>query len=375
MPIVVIGSVIELIKVKFFWFWVWWCLIFSLVKILTWIKQPKKIDQLIIMSIIFWVVWVAVTVFWGGGWQKGFWGNPYRLDGWFTMVHLFIFCWLLIVFSAKERWNYWVKMISWGSIFVSMWNLVLGIAKYILKMNQVAWVDGGLGAGFGQPVFLGGYLLVTLPIIYFYLKRSNLVRFQKILLLGMVILAILLTKSVICILGLGLFFAWYLYEKGGKRMSAIFYIFLLFLTIGLTSGGIIFWEKQRSDFVAESRTRIWTKGILAMKERLWFGWGWTNFDLAFENIKWPIRFERDIYADKAHSHFLEIGTTTGLVGLGLYVSMIILAIRGLIKNNSAIARVFLGVLFLYLWQTQTNVISIAEEMIFWMVMAYAASNS
>jgi O-antigen ligase len=135
------------------------------------------------------------------------------------------------------------------------------------------------------------------------------------------------------------------------------------------------YESWKTEYIAESRTRIWVKGILAAKERLWLGYGWANFDLAFDSIIWPIEYEGDVYVDKAHSHFLEIGVGGGLIGLLLYFFIIWQMIVNLFRKKGDLSEMFLGGLFLFIWQTQLNVISIASEVVFWVMLAYSASNS
>lgn len=103
------------------------------------------------------------------------------------------------------------------------------------------------------------------------------------------------------------------------------------------------------------------------------GYGWANVDYAFEEIEWPLSTTDDIYLDKAHSEILETLVTTGVVGLVIYLVIVVFLLKKSIKNmiqskNGVWEFTILSVLILYLFHSQTNIISIAEQMFFWFVV-------
>ena len=111
------------------------------------------------------------------------------------------------------------------------------------------------------------------------------------------------------------------------------------------------------------------KLIRGWKMRAWTGWGVANVDYAFESIDWPICYQHDVYVDKAHSVLLEVLVTTGLVGLILYMLMVSgvgVGLRGV--EGKGFQWILSVVLLLYVIHSQTNVIPINEEVLFWVVL-------
>ena len=135
----------------------------------------------------------------------------------------------------------------------------------------------------------------------------------------------------------------------------------------------IFWYKQNNVFTFESRERIIVRGILAFKEKPITGWGLSNFGNAFNAIDWPMKYDNDITADKAHSTFLETLVTSGVVGFLIYIAILtrlFLKINNVPKINKYLFLIFL----LYLFHAQTTIISISEEIFFWLLLGISANS-
>ncbi len=139
-------------------------------------------------------------------------------------------------------------------------------------------------------------------------------------------------------------------------------------------GTFYFWQTVWSQpywnrpFVTESRERIIRSILNGAWQRPLTGWGWANVDYVFNANPWPMKFQSDIYLDKAHSTILEIFAATGIIGLSLYLLIIA---RGIwLSRRTA---VFLP-LVLYLLYSQTNATSIATEVIFWLTLGISSSS-
>jgi O-antigen ligase len=122
-----------------------------------------------------------------------------------------------------------------------------------------------------------------------------------------------------------------------------------------------------SGYSYESRERIFRLAIESIKSKPVFGWGLTNVDYATEAFDWPVTVYNDVHIDKAHSNLLEIFVTTGITG-----GIIYLLILKKVWNNLS-EKTLKTVFVLYLIHSQTNVISIAEEVIFWLIVGVAIS--
>lgn len=340
--------------------------------------QPNK--KLISSVIIFFIVMISASVL-GIDWQKSLWGNYYREDGLLTYLHLVS----LFIFLSLYWKNSWKKAVLYviclGSFLSSLWSTYLGFRLFVLKDATTHNWQGTIGGFFNQPNFLAGYLLVTLPfLIYFYEK--SLLKKDKILWLGAIslqIIAIILTYSWAGVMGI--FIILIINNLLFSQNKLKKYLSLIILVVILT--GIIFtyFSYREKSFVAESRSRIYTKVFLGALKRPFLGWGWANVDYAFQEVAWPIEFDHDIYVDKAHSMILEVFATTGIVGLIIYLLMIFYLLKTIwsrIKKDSndwLWWKTLLMVVIIYLFHSQTNVISIAEETLFWITLGITASYS
>lgn len=339
-------------------------------------KEVKEKTSRLVYLILIFVLVAVVSSLLGTDLAKSFWGNYYRGDGLLTLIHLIgLFCFLLL-FWEKSWEGPLVATLAGGSIFLSLLVLVIGLKVWLFGIfGWGVWsLKKEIGATFGQPNFLAGYLLVTLPFVWGWFKEKR--RAVGIVGAGTagVISAILLTQSRAGLLGVFLFFLFLLLSKGKKKL------FLLVLIAAVGIIGVIWGIRKTGEgrgevMVAESRSRIFTKGVLALGQRPAIGWGWANFDYAFEAINWPIKFEKDVYVDKAHSHLLEVLVTTGFLGLLSYLGIIAAALKLLYKNRSRVFYRTVGLSFLlFLFHSQTNVVSISEEMIFWLILGILAAS-
>ena len=93
-------------------------------------------------------------------------------------------------------------------------------------------------------------------------------------------------------------------------------------------------------------------------------------------------YQHDIYLDKAHSSILEVFATTGIIGLSIYLCIIIYVLRRLFllafqtdRSQQLWYKTILLVFLLFLFHSQTNVISIAEELYFWFVIGVLANEN
>lgn len=306
-------------------------------------------------------------------------GNYYRIDGLITYIHLFLLSFITASVWNREKMSYFCRVIAIGSILTSSLALLsLPIHIFISKTAGEVMLST-----FGQPNYLAGYLIITLPFV-FYLFQKSRVRSEKIYYsAGFVIqiLTIILTKSWGGILGLILFLAITV------SLSSTIPLYLKKIVIGsgilgmflIVSVYIYFISQTPPAVLAESRERIFVKAILSYTKKPITGWGIANFDHAFESVEWPIHYSADIYVDKAHSTLLENLVTGGIVGLGAFIFFLYTVSRRMVQHfftpDRGIFLPLLLVLVLYIFHSQTNVISIAEEIFFWIVIGVAGVKS
>lgn len=312
---------------------------------------------------------------------RSLWGNYWRLDGIVTLLHVFALC-LVLLLLWQDGWRRPLTYaIGMGSAATSILSVLFGFALYIVRLGGIPQWQGAIGVTFGQPVFLAGYLLVTLPVLL-YLQQTAHGRNERFFWLVCMILqcfAIVLTRSIAGIALLLLYTAALpVYEKyhAGRYRKLFFFATTFVILISL---GFLLWQQMQvpASRLAEGRQRIFMKGILGFVKRPVLGWGWANFDSAFRSVDWPYKFDIDVYVDKAHSQLLEVLVTTGIAGFLAYTVFLWSVVSRLVHRYTKAeigeqkqwALMLLSIFFLYLIHSQTNITSIAEEVIFWTVVS------
>jgi O-antigen ligase len=350
----------EVPKVWFFQRWVEVLAFSGIWKIYVERFEPEKVKDKsrLILGVVSFLAIALVASLFGANVFKSVFGNYYRIDGLITLLHLAGLFFFLNLFWEKSWEKLVIRTIALGSIVVSFWRLFYGLAD-------------GFFPPFGQPNFLAGYLLITLPFTALLLQEKG--RLRKLGFIGLAgqVGAILLTGSRAGALGILVLGGWSLWG----RVKTIGKIAILgVLGTGLFLAGLFWFPEKKvinnNTFFPESRTRIIVKGLLAFSQRPIFGWGWANFDAAFATFDWPIKLNNDIYVDKAHGNFLEVLVATGIVGFLVYLFLIYQLFRTLLtkRDQSSWAKVILTSFLLYLFHSQTNIISINEELIFWLIL-------
>lgn len=315
--------------------------------------QRRKLDDVLIKSVLLFVVLVVVASFLGKDIFKSFKGNYYRDDGIFTLLHLAGLSFFLSLFWDK----------TWEKGFVMVLALSC-VSNAIISL----YLPRGT---FGHSGFLAGYIATTLPFVLFQLtKQDNLLR--KLLwsiAVCLCILVVVLAGALGGFLGIGvLLIGALLYKANFSRLHIFFILGICATLIGLT----LFMYKATSPFTFESRQRIITRGILAFTARPIAGWGWANFDHAFESVNWPMHYDHDVYIDKAHGLLLEILVTTGVMGLFSYMLVVGRVLYKFIRDKK-LPYIFFLAFLIFIAHSQTNVISISEELVFWVIVGIVMS--
>jgi len=341
--------------------------------------------------------WIAITAVLGENPTQSVWGNYYRQDGLLTLAHLAMWA-VMIGLWWRETWCQWLwLLIALGGIALSLGLVLMHGWQWALPLG--GWPEGIihssllLTGGFGHPAYLAGFLVLTLPFIWFLpnlLARSG--KFEngyerrrrgwlRGVGLAIAAAAIILTQSTGATLALVIFFGMTLLASFRRRALRIEIIGLIGVTVFVTSTWI--YVSQLDSY--EGRPRIFHNLWSASQQRPIIGWGWANIDSAFKNAEWPYPVRFDVYLDKAHSHMLEILVATGWPGLIIYLAFIssLLFItfskyRKITLKKRTTNQYYLAILMclvLYIFHSQTNVISIMEEIIFWFCVGLIISST
>ncbi len=357
----------EIPKVNFINRWIELLSIFAILLIpKTLIKE--RFDKKILYFTGLFILISLLSSITGSNFSKSLVGNYYRNDGLLTLFHLVIFMLLTAILLNKVWIEKSIGAITLSAIALSFTSILSASALYLFNLKTLYLPDwqGAIGMNFGNPNFLAGFLLVTLPFNYYFsIKNKNLP--GKVFFAAQII-AIFLTRAWSGVLGIIIFMLGIFIIKKNKKM-----IYLLITLILVLGGYLIFYNNllvkpSAGTFIGESRQRIFMKGLIAFTKKPILGYGVSNFDYAFQNAQWPIKINNDVYVDKAHSILLEVLTTTGIVGLTVYLLLIGNVFNNIKNSQSPIAKYLLLSFLLFIFHSQTNIISVSEELVFWFLV-------
>lgn len=332
------------------------------------IKTTNRVDFKLYRLVFLFLGIQFVSAIIGSDFKRSFWGNIFRGDGLITYIHLI--CFSLITSNILNK-----KMIYDATGIISLSSFLLAILYLAQSLAINLWgnfIPNWYGKPlypFGNPVFASGYFISSIPFIFHYF-RKNSIKKALIIFTLILILIILETDGAIITLLFASFVSFLL--RIHNKITKIFIIFAG--TIAFLAGSIIFinryinYKTSKLGFLPEGRERILVKAFLAFQEKPIIGWGWANFDRAFNAYKWPYPILHDVYVDKAHSIMVEVLVTTGAIGFITYISLNFY----LILRSSTQKFLFLFLL-IYLLHSQTNIISISEEYLYWFVVGIIGS--
>ncbi len=276
-----------------------------------------------------------------------FWGNIYKNMGLFSLIHFVIFFFLLFVFLKQEKdWQKFLKLTAIVALLVSLFAIfqaLSGVPRPPSTLNN--------------PDFLSPYLVLVIPIfVALFFSSSKIFGFAA----GTALIALFLTQTRSAYLGIFVSLLVFLFlfpfkKKGIKRNIFLIFLtgFVLFSLFFFTSSGqklinnnssfnqrFLNLEHLKSSFIP--RWQAQQSGWEGLTTRPLLGYGPENFFIPFDSfyqgtldqtgsLSQPGSLD-ETWFDKAHNFIFDIGATTGLFGLLIYISIFLSAIYLLFKR-------------------------------------------
>ncbi|MEZ4195117.1 MAG: O-antigen ligase family protein [Candidatus Paceibacterota bacterium] len=272
--------------------------------------------------------------------QTSFWSNFERMDGYVTLVHVFLYVVVLgSLLTTKKHWN----------IFL---NTTLGVAFVVAMYGLSGQTAPGarIESFLGNSAYLAIYMFFHIYIAFwlFVEHRSALLRTVYGLLAFMFIYTLIETGTRGTTLGLisgTIVMVGYIGLFGSRfpefRKYAIGAFVLLLVAVGS------FYSARDSDFIQSSpnlarianidlgkdlevRGTIWGMAWSGVKERPLLGWGQSNFNYIFNEQYDPFLYGQEQWFDRVHNIFLDWLVTGGFLGLIAYLSIFVACVYYLI---------------------------------------------
>ena len=298
---------------------------------------------------------------------KSFWSNFERMEGYVTLVHVFLYA--LVMGSSIRTEKLWNALFN-TTLAVALIVVVyaLGQLGNVLQISQgTSWrVDGTLG----NSTYMAVYMLFHIFIAGLMLVRTR-ISWMRYVYGGLVVLFVFIlvqTGTRGAVLGLAggtLLSAGYiaLFAHGHALIRKVAIGVLLFviiatgLLIGFRETSFI-QDDPRLARVANisldagsTRFAIWSLAFEGFKERPILGWGQENFSYVFNTYYTAELYGQEPWFDRVHNVVLDWLVAGGILGFLFYVGIFVAAVAYLIvlpiirKDTSPFTPVERGILF------------------------------
>lgn len=327
------------------------------------------------------LVWMIFTAILGLSVWQSFLGSYFRWQGIITWICYF---WLFLISGKLLEDNHLKKQACLAILISSVVAALIAILQFILlwflgDTSQLLY-SGRVISTFGQPNFLGAFLVMSLPFTWYLFKQvTGLTKIFVTLGFIITILGILSTFSRSAYVGfilLALIWGIYHYRL---LLAVITFLIVLFALLANLFPKLVYQEWYRfqvdttSKWTAENRLVIVQKSIKLIDQKPLTGYGLENFSLAFPSVITTKDLGlKDIVVDSSHNLFLDLVVQLGLVGLILFLTLISSTIIAGIKHlksasleNRDFTKTAICAVFAFLIIHQFSPVSIVPAVLFW----------
>jgi len=274
---------------------------------------------------------------------QSFWSNFERMDGYVTLVHLFLFVIVAgSVLTTMKLWTYFFHT----TLIVALLVAFHGLGQYF---GVIAGPDSSrirIDSRLGNAAYMAVYMLFHIFIAFWLLVRSKVRLHQVLYILAAAVMAIallytgtrgtfigLVGGTAVAIGYIAIFGRAYPQLRKGAVIACA--------TLAILAGG--FWMVKDEDFVQNNlalarianidlgrdlivRGTIWGMAWEGVKERPLLGWGQSNFNFVFNEQYDPSLYAAEAWFDRTHNIVLDWLIAGGVLGLLTYFSILLAAL-------------------------------------------------
>lgn len=278
---------------------------------------------------------------------QSFWSNFERMDGYVTLLHVFLFVVVAgSVITSQKLWSYFFH----ASVTVAFLVALHGLGQYFGVIDGPASSRIRIDSRLGNAAYMAVYMLFHIFMLFWLFVHSK-VSLHKAVYAGIsIILAItlLLTGTRGTFLG---------FIGGGAVMIGYIALFgraypeIRKIAIGTCVAMVVlvggFFAIRDSSFIQENtalsrianisiakdlstRSVIWKMAYEGVQERPLLGWGQSNFNYVFNKEYEPSLYAGESWFDRTHNIVLDWLIAGGILGLLTYFSIFFAALYYLI---------------------------------------------
>jgi len=324
---------------------------------------PKK-DEYVFWSSVLLVFVMLLLIPFSYRPYLSFWGNAERMEGFWGLLHFFMWFWTLyILFKIEPNFK---KTIFYSFLLVFY---IISLIEISQKLQGTARPDSTLG----NPTYVGFISVLMLFISLYFLKNSDYL--EKFLILIGIIFAILNifiseTRGSLVALALAIpvSLLYYFLTSNTKPLTKILVVLLIlsllvsifiFINTPYAKSLPLFsrlYDTLRDPRAYMARWLAWNIFINAWKQNPIFGYGLENSPIAYFKAFNPEIFNyEEVIFDRPHNKYIEILVTTGIIGAIFWFLFYISIFFGIFKNENDkyLKAVLLGLFIGYLGQNLT----------------------
>jgi tetratricopeptide (TPR) repeat protein/O-antigen ligase len=336
----------------------------------------------------FFTLAIGISNIFGVDFAKSFWGNFERMDGYLTLLSV----WVLIVSVTSLRlkdleWSKLAKIHIWAATFVSG----LGILQSLIGYSKIASLGGLPILGFcvplglqgvpgfckvdstlGNPIYLGIYAALTAWLVFYIIAKNNFKASLTTWLAFVINISIpfvfTVTRSVWVGVFAGIFTALLTYFWLTKNRKYGSITMLIILGLGILAAVFTFFGDksfiQNIPFLNRlfdlntlfARWNVWQIALNSFTENPIFGWGQESFINAFNKNYNPLMYGQEVYFDHPHNSYAGWLFMGGILGFVTYLATLASGVYGSIKTyftnlteeNTVLLPIVLGTIVTYL---------------------------
>lgn len=277
-----------------------------------------------------------------------FWSNYERMEGYVTLVHLFMYFLVLGSFlRVTQQWTWF-------------WHASLTAATVVALNGLAEYADpeitGRVAGMLGNASYLAIYMLFHIFLLfYLFVRNPNVyMRLAYVALFALFAFVLLQTgtrgTAIGLVTGMGAMVAYVaLFARSHPQFRA-YAIGAVGLFVVLISSFFAFRDHA---VVQESRTlsrianidlqedlevrgTIWSMAWSGFEERPLLGWGQGNFNYVFNQEYDPFLYDQEQWFDRVHNIFLDWLVAGGILGFVAYFSIFAATVYYLVRRQSTV---------------------------------------
>ncbi len=325
---------------------------------------------------------------------KSFWSNFERMEGYVTVLHLFVYFIIVgAMVTVEEWWERFLQVSIVSSIIMGFYGVLQLAGKVAISSQSGARID----TTFGNATYLAVFMLFNIFITLFMLVRHRKLPWAQIVYgvaLVLQIVSLFYTQTRGSLLGFvgGLIIAaaYIVWKARGNRewqtlrtismygLGAIAVLIVMFIALRSTP---LIKNSQTLNRVASislndnttaARFVIWNMALQGFAEKPIQGWGQENFNFVFNKYYSPAMYAQEQWFDRAHNQFLDWLIAGGLPAFLLYVSFFVLMAWAIMRSDELSVpeqAVLLGLLGAYAFNNLFVFDDLMSSVYFFTIMA------